>query len=208
MLSYLFSSLPLTQTLAHFKVMLCRHALGGSHTANNRPKPQARARAQPRRRTRTTADTAADATSGAGAGTSANVGAGAGSALPSLDQPSGPVTQDSGADGASSVARKYPTISASDVLELLTRTSKADSASLSLTLCLKSELLVSYALVQQNLGPNDRDGGWQDMLHDGRLRQAVDDAFDMGRVSRSSDAQTKEFVQMKKDALLFIMSMW
>ncbi|KAI0706817.1 hypothetical protein C8T65DRAFT_651560 [Cerioporus squamosus] len=192
MLSYLFSSLPLTQTTAHFKVMLCRHALGGSHTTSGRPKPQARARAQPRRRTRTTTDTAADAEG----------------ALPSSIQPSAPNAQDTGAGGPSTVARKYPTISASEVLDLLARPSKSDAASIALTLSLKAELLISYALVQQNLGPNDRDGGWQDMLHDGSLRRAVEDVFDIGRVSRSIDAQTKELIRTKKDALLLIMSMW
>ncbi|TFK87524.1 hypothetical protein K466DRAFT_586291 [Polyporus arcularius HHB13444] len=205
-LSYLFSSLPPTQTIAHFKVMLCRHALGGSHTMGGKPKPQARARAQPRRRTRTTTDAAVDAS--AGASTSADADAGANGALGASNQPSTPNTQDTGADGASSVARKYPAISTSDVLELFSRASKSDAASVALTLSLKAELLISYALVQQNLGPNDRDGAWQDMLHDGTLRRAVEDVFDLGRVSRSTDAQTRELIRTKKDALFLAMSMW
>ncbi|EJF65301.1 hypothetical protein DICSQDRAFT_166348 [Dichomitus squalens LYAD-421 SS1] len=43
-LSYLFAALPLTHTIARFKIMLCRHALGGNQAASSsKPKPQARA---------------------------------------------------------------------------------------------------------------------------------------------------------------------
>ncbi len=196
-LSYLFAALPLTRTIAQFKVMLCRQALGGNQTASgSRPRPQARARGQPRRRTGT------DSTADVGAEEAAP------SASTSAPPPSAP-TQ----DGADANAFAYPTISAADLLGLLARPGKGDRASALPTICLKCELVISYGWVrQQGLGENDRDAvaGWQGVVRDGSLVRAVEGVFDTntGRRSAPTDAQSKEFIRTKRDAVLAIVSMW
>ncbi|KAI1794147.1 hypothetical protein LXA43DRAFT_1179725 [Ganoderma leucocontextum] len=190
-LLYLFAALPLTRTVAQFKVMLCRQTLGGNQAANGpRPKPQARARAQPRRRTRT--DPTAD------------VGAEGGAPSVSASAPPSAPTQDGGDAGGF----KYPAISTTDLLGLLARPGKADRASALPTVCLKCELVISFGSVQQELGENDRDAGWQGVVRDGSLMRAVEDVFDTGRRSTPTDAQSKEFFRTKRDALLAIVSMW
>ncbi|KAM5531590.1 hypothetical protein V8D89_014759 [Ganoderma adspersum] len=194
-LSYLFAALPLTRVVAQFKVMLCRQALGGNQTASGaRPKPQARARGQPRRRTQT------DSTADVGADTAA-----AGPSAPTSAPPSAP-TQ----DGVSASGFTYPTISGTELLELLARPGKGDRASALPTICLKCELVTSYGWVQQELGENDRDAGWEGVVRDGSLARAVEGVFETttGRRSAPTDAQSKEFIRTKRDALLAIVSMW
>ena len=197
-ISYLFASLPATQAVAQFKVMLCRHALGGPQATSGRPRPQpqARARAQPRRRTRTTDAAAVDV------GASMDL-----DGLPSTSLHSPPSAPESaaGSGGAPSVARKHPAIPASDILALLARPSKTDVVR---TLELKIELVYSYALLQMQAGENDRDGAWRDALRDGTLKRAIEDVFDAARAAGSTDAQSKERVHAQKDVMLAIMSTW
>ncbi|TBU33794.1 hypothetical protein BD309DRAFT_947426 [Dichomitus squalens] len=195
-LSYLFAALPLTRTIARFKVMLCRHALGGNQTdSSSKPKPQARARAQPRRRAR------AESTADSAAGT--------------VDEPSpisAPTRDGAGLGGevagGSSGTSKYPSISVSDLLALLGRPSK-DPAPVLQTICFKSELVVNFGLLQlESEDAKDRDAGWRDALQDGSLRRAVEDVFEIGRQATPTDTHSKELIRTKRDAILAIMSTW
>ncbi|PIL36198.1 hypothetical protein GSI_01859 [Ganoderma sinense ZZ0214-1] len=193
-LVYLFAALPLTRTIAQFKVMLCRQALGVKQAASGTgPKPQARARAQPRRRTQT--DSTADAGAEEAAAPSASTSA----------PPSAPTQDGAGVSGFT-----YPTISPAELLGLLARPGKGDRTSALPTICLKCELVTSYGWVQQEFGENDRDAGWEGVVRDGSLARAVEGVFDTntGRRSAPTDAQSKEFIRTKRDALLAIVSMW
>ncbi|KAI0823662.1 hypothetical protein BC628DRAFT_1411431 [Trametes gibbosa] len=182
-LEALFAALPVTSATAQFKIHLCRHALGGSFTsARTRPKPQARARPPPRRRIPTGANRA------------------------------GPVYQDAPTTtqdpGASSVARTYPAMSTSDVLELLTRPSLSDSGPALLAFLLKAELVVSYGLLQQQACETDRDGTWADVLRDGALAKAVEAAFDPGALGGVLDSEDETYVEKRRAALLAMLSVW
>lgn len=190
-LSYLFAALPLTRIVTQFKVMLCRQALGGNQAASGKgPKPQARARAQLRRRNRTDPFGDAEAKE-----TTPSASASA--------PPSAPTQDGVGAGGF-----QYPTISAADVLELLARPGKDDRAFALCTICLKCELVVSFGWVQQELGENDRDVGWEGVVQNGSLARAVESVFDTERRLATTDARSKEFIRTKRDALLAIVSMW
>lgn len=188
-LEHLFAALPATRTTAQFKVHLCRTALGGSSTAaKGRAKPQARARPPPRRRVR------AEAT---GASASADAVAVSQDASTGGQEP-----------GVASVARKYPAISTSDVLELLTRPSFSDSGSALQGLCFKSELVVNYGLVQQRVTEGDRDEAWTALVRDGGLHKLVEEAFDSETINGVMDAEDQAYVHRRRAALLAIISVW
>ncbi|KAI0645721.1 hypothetical protein C8Q79DRAFT_1111447 [Trametes meyenii] len=189
-LSYLLSTLPVTRAVAQFKVHLCRHTFGGGSTgsANGKPKPQARAKAQPRRRVRTEM-------------TEASTDAGP------TSQDTQATTQDPGTTAVASVARKFPTVSGSDILELLARPNPSDYGAAAQTICLKGELVVSYGLLQQLAVEADRDQKWNDILRDGSLRIAVQEAFSPGAISKA-DAEGKAYVQNRRDAMLAVLSLW
>ncbi|KAI0358469.1 hypothetical protein OH77DRAFT_1420857 [Trametes cingulata] len=191
-LEYLLSVLPITRATAQFKVHLCKHTLGGSSTSGKgRPKPQARARALPRRRIRTEAtDVSVDADT-----------------TLSSQNPS-TSAQDAATSGVPSVARKYPAISASDVLDLLAIPNTSDSGSAVQPLCLKSELVVNYGLLQQQVDDSDRDPRWIEVLRDGTLVKAVEEAFDYEDVKKGPDAEGRDYVRRRRDALLAVMSLW
>lgn len=107
-----------------------------------------------------------------------------------------------------SVARKYPAMSTSDVLELLTRPSISESGSALQTICLKAELVVSYGLLQQQGAEGDRDEKWTELLRDGGLVKAVEEAFDSEAINETMDAADQAYVQKRKAALLAIVSVW
>ncbi|KAI0630381.1 hypothetical protein C8Q77DRAFT_1137847 [Trametes polyzona] len=194
-LEYLFSALPVTSATAQFKVHLCRHALGGSPApSKGRGKPQARARAQPRRRMRTeAADTPADANANADAAASSQD-------TPTATQNPGPI----------SIARKYPAISTSDVLELVASPSLSGSEQTAarVVLCLKAELVVSYGLLQHQAPEGEQDEKWLEALRDGTLVKAVEEAFDPEAIGEAMDAEDEAYVQKRRAALLAVVSMW
>ncbi|KAI0374016.1 hypothetical protein BV20DRAFT_936201 [Pilatotrama ljubarskyi] len=192
-LEYILSALPITRATAQFKVHLCKHTLGGSSTSvKGRPKPQARARALPRRRVR------ADATE-------ASVDA---DATLSSQGPSATARDASATSGVASVARKYPAIAASDVLDLLAAPNTSDPGSAMQLLFLKSELVVSYGLLQQQVDDSDRDPRWLEALRDGSLLRAVEEAFDSEDVKNATVAEGRHYVLRRRDALLAVMSVW
>ncbi|KAH9858697.1 hypothetical protein C2E23DRAFT_799660 [Lenzites betulinus] len=184
-LEALFAALPVTRATAQFKVHLCRHALGGSSTSSKtRPKPQVRARAAPRRRV---PDAAADAAA--------------------VSQDASTAAHD---PGASSVARRYPAMSTSDVLELLTLPSMSDSGPALLAVLFKAELVASYGLLQQQAseGEGEADEKWGAALRDGALVEAVEAAFARGATGEVMDAEDEAYVQKRRAALLAMLSVW
>ena len=109
--------------------------------------------------------------------------------------------------GGPSGAGKYPSISVADLLALLERPSTGSASALQ-TICLKCELVVSFGLVQLQLEENERDSGWREVLQDGSLRRAVEAMFEADRQAMPTDAQSKELVRTKRDAVLAIISTW
>ncbi|KAI0329420.1 hypothetical protein GY45DRAFT_871961 [Cubamyces sp. BRFM 1775] len=192
MLTYLLAALPVTRATAQFKLDLCRHALGGT-AAPGRPKPQARARAQPRRRQQRAEATDAPA------------GGDASSASQDVSTTTG---QGSGANSAPSIARRFPSISAPDVLALLARPKTSGSPPAAQAACLKGELVLGYGLLQRQLDEGDRDQKWTDILRDNTLEKAVEEAFDLGAIRGVATADTRDYVEKRKVALLAVLSLW
>ncbi|KAJ8487420.1 hypothetical protein ONZ51_g4184 [Trametes cubensis] len=188
-LTYLLAALPVTRATAQFKLDLCRHALGGT-AAPGRPKPQARARAQPRRRQQVADAPAAGDASSASQDVSTTTG------------------QGSGANNAPSIARRFPSISALDVLALLERPKTSGSPPAAQAACLKGELVLGYGLLQRQLDEDDRDQKWAEMLRDGTLEQAVEEAFDLRAIREVATAETRDYVEKRKVALLAVLSLW
>lgn len=188
-LTYLLAALPVTCATAQFKLALCRHALGGT-AAPGRPKPQARARALPRRRHQVTDAPAAGDASSASQDVSTTTG------------------QGSGANNVPSIARRFPSISAPDVLALLERPKTSGSPPAAQAACLKGELVLSYGLLQRQLDEGDRDHKWSEMLRDGSLEKAVEEAFDLGAIRGVATAETRDYVEKRKVALLAVLSLW
>ncbi|KAI8993001.1 hypothetical protein BD414DRAFT_412392 [Trametes punicea] len=183
-LTYLFAALPVTSAMAQFKAHLCKHALGGA-TAEVKRKPQARARAQPRRRRTEAADASADG-----------------------DAPPPSSEEASLRTAQASVARKFPSISAVDILELLARATTSDPAFVLQALCLKSELVLSYGLLQKQVDESDKDLKWSALLRDGSLRRAVEEAYDLESIMKLVDAETRVYVEKRRVALLSVISVW
>ncbi|OSD06893.1 hypothetical protein PYCCODRAFT_1474296 [Trametes coccinea BRFM310] len=191
-LTYLLSALPITQEMAQFKVHLCRHALGGA-TTHGRTKPRARPRAQPRRRPR--AETADVPASGDAPSSSQGI--------------SMTTAQASSADaGTTSVRRKYPAISTLDILELVSLPDTSDMAFAPQALCLKGELIANYGLLQKQLGRNERDAKWLDILRDGGLQKVVEDAFNLQVIKKVTDSEARLYVERCRVALLALVSVW
>ncbi|CDO77336.1 hypothetical protein BN946_scf184775.g27 [Trametes cinnabarina] len=190
-LTYLLSALPVTEAMAQFKVHLCRHTLGGRSTTLRRPKPAARPRAQPRRRP---CGEVADVSASQDALSSQDVSMATTQSPPSMAN-------------APSMRRKYPTISTADLLELLARPC-SDMAFTSQTLCLKGELVLNYGWLQQQLGQGERDEKWSDLLGDGSVQKAVEDAFDPRVVKKVTDVEARSYVEKRRVVLLAIVSMW
>ncbi|KAI0775740.1 hypothetical protein BD413DRAFT_531139 [Trametes elegans] len=194
-LSYLLSALPVTHTAAQFKVRLCRHALGGgTAAASSKALPQPRARPAPRRRVRAeAADASADADAVPASQQDSSAGAGA---------------HDPKAGGAVSVARKLPAITAPEVVDLLSRPSMSEPAAVAQALCFKGELVATYGFLQMQATGDAKDAKWAELLADGSLRTAVEETFGSGAIESVADAEERDYVQQRRDALLAIMSVW
>lgn len=168
-LAAFFADLPSTRAILQFKLLLCRHALGGggpAHTSSAaaKPKPQARARAQPRRRApRDSADPGVATHPGADDTHEGEASLGA--------------REGTGAGGPLSVARRPPSMPASEVLTLVARPEKADAGTVLTGLCYKAELVSGYHRLQRALGESRRDPAWPGIVRDGALRRAVEGAL-------------------------------
>lgn len=76
-------------------------------------------------------------------------------------------------EGGASTSTRLAGASCNDILALL---ESRESVELS-TIIMKYVLLVAYALVQSQATPDQIDRGWKDMLSDGRLKRAINNAF-------------------------------
>jgi len=77
---------------------------------------------------------------------------------------------------AASIARKFPQLTPSEVLELIKKPPAADSSLDALNLRIKAELVISYWMLQKQKTDNV-DAEWQDMIKDGRLENAIEIAW-------------------------------
>ena len=212
-LTYLFQSLPATRPVGQIKLLVCRDALGGGSGAHSsttvgpgRPKPHARARALPRRRAR------ADSAVGTPDATTLE----ANGVAPAAVQPAGETGL--GANGSGkpstggppSVARKFPSIPASEVLALLARPAKSDAASVLLQLCFKAELVLGYGCLQQTLAEKEKDDGWPGVVRGGELRKVIEGAFDIpqGKGASRLKQQSVKSIKAQRDDLLAIVTIW
>ncbi|KAL6310346.1 hypothetical protein BKA93DRAFT_721882 [Sparassis latifolia] len=142
----LFAMLPQSKNVMQFKLTLCKNYLAGSSETASRPKPQARApRPVPARR-KPAGPVSVESSK---------------SSTPALSYASGPVS------------RKYPTFTASEVLELVNAARSQDQSSDELALRMKWELVLTYALLQKQAGSGTAGAEWQIMLRDGRLVEAL-----------------------------------
>ncbi|TFY78876.1 hypothetical protein EWM64_g5136 [Hericium alpestre] len=173
-----FSLLPPSSAVFKFKLALCQRYLSDSAAASRSTARKARPRAQPRPmpfRARKQAQEAAD------------------EAAAIVNSTSGTSRQD-----APNISSHHAMPTASEILQLTTR--PADSMPHAQEA--KFEMLTTYGMLQKQIEGPDRNAEWRDMLRDGRLSQAVEQAFG------SADVGERRSPEDMKAALQMMISVW
>lgn len=146
----IFSLLPSTRQYAQFKVALCRNYL--SRLSDTKPVRKPASRAAPRPQ---------PARARQASGQDPNV------------KPNAPSESSTLA-----VARKYPAVATSDILQLVSNTdtaADAEDSEAALTLQFKFQLLCAFGTLQEHQSPKDAD--WERAIHGGELSRAVEQGF-------------------------------
>lgn len=76
------------------------------------------------------------------------------------------------------MARKYPIVATSEILQLIScndTTPDAEDSEAALTLQFKFQLLCAYGTLHEQQSPKDAD--WERVIHSGELSQAVEQGF-------------------------------
>ncbi|OBZ68031.1 hypothetical protein A0H81_11711 [Grifola frondosa] len=88
--------------------------------------------------------------------------------------------------------------------DLVTRPNGSDTSSSLKALKMKAELVVTYGVLQrQAADPADKDEQWPGLLHDGKLKQALEAMF----VLEGATSEDMVFVRQMRDTLLVMISM-
>lgn len=189
-LSSLFAMLPSSIAVMQFKLVLCRNVLRkppGSESGNPAiSKPHVRAQPRPipaRRRQLEPLQSQTSVTS---------------DSAPTSVHPESDL----------SIARKYPRITPSDIMELLSTPCSSEVNVNAQELEMKAELVLTYGNLHKQKGSQDEDedAEWKKMLQSGTLKQALDTAF--GEHSIVEPDVTKSAQSMKKLLLLATLSVW
>ncbi|PSS31054.1 hypothetical protein PHLCEN_2v2386 [Hermanssonia centrifuga] len=79
-----------------------------------------------------------------------------------------------------SIARKYPALTATEIIRLLAgsvTSIHADPSAAVRTLQLRFYILSAFGGLQEQLPSEERDSEWEKGIHNGELTKAIDDAF-------------------------------